>query len=58
MMQINHENPFRLDRSEAVTCDMNHGYTAEQKGYNGVLADKLYNSPIPLLLAVTHNKLW
>jgi phospholipase C len=30
-------NPFRLDRSQAVTCDMNHGYTAEQQVYHGGL---------------------
>jgi len=33
-------NPFRLDRTEAVTCDMNHGYSAEQKAYNGGLGNK------------------
>jgi phospholipase C len=33
-------NPFRLDRSQAVTCDMNHGYTAEQQAYHGGLVDK------------------
>ena len=26
--------PFRLSPSQAVTCDQNHGYTAEQKAYN------------------------
>jgi phospholipase C len=26
--------PFRLAPSEAVTCDQNHGYTAEQKAHN------------------------
>ena len=24
-------NPQRLDRSQALTCDQDHGYTAEQK---------------------------
>ncbi len=33
-------NPFRLDRSQAMTCDMNHEYTAEQKAYHGGLLDK------------------
>jgi phospholipase C len=33
-------NPSRLDRSQAITCDMNHEYTAEQKAYNGGLLDK------------------
>lgn len=33
-------DPFRLDRSQAVTCDMDHDYTAEQKAYDGGLMDK------------------
>jgi phospholipase C len=33
-------NPFRLDRTQAITCDMDHTYTAEQKAYNGGLLDK------------------
>lgn len=33
-------NPFRLDRSQAITCDMNHAYTAEQKAYDSGLVDK------------------
>jgi phospholipase C len=33
-------NPFRLDRSQPITCDMNHTYTAEQKAYDGGLLDK------------------
>jgi phospholipase C len=36
----NAANPFRLDRAQAVTCDNNHGYTNEQKAYNGGLLDK------------------
>ena len=28
-------NPFRLDRSQANTASQNHGYTAEQKAYDG-----------------------
>jgi phospholipase C len=32
--------PFRLDRSEAVTCDNDNHYTDEQKAYNGGLVDK------------------
>jgi phospholipase C len=35
----NSVNPFRLDPSQAVTCDMNHGYTAEQQAYNQGLVD-------------------
>jgi len=33
-------NPFRLDRSESITCDMKHDYTNEQKAYNGGLLNK------------------
>jgi len=32
--------PFRLDRSEAFTCDMDHDYTDEQKAFDGGLMDK------------------
>jgi phospholipase C len=31
--------PFRLDRTEAFTCDMDHGYTDEQKAFDGGLMD-------------------
>jgi len=31
----NEFNPQRLGPSEALTCDMNHGYTAEQNAANG-----------------------
>jgi phospholipase C len=33
----NLRQPFRLDRTEAFTCDMDHGYTDEQKATNGGL---------------------
>src|SRR6202007_2640891 len=33
--------PFRLDRSEAVTCDNDNHYTDEQTAYNGGLIDKV-----------------
>jgi phospholipase C len=33
--------PFRLDRSEAVTCDNDNHYTDEQKAYNGGLIDQV-----------------
>jgi phospholipase C len=36
----NTANPARLDRSQAVTCDQNHGYTAEQSAYDHGLMDK------------------
>jgi phospholipase C len=31
--------PFRLDRSQNYTCDMNHGYTAEQQAFDSGLMD-------------------
>jgi phospholipase C len=31
--------PFRLDRSQAETCDQNHGYTAEQRAFDHGLMD-------------------
>jgi phospholipase C len=36
----NTANPKRLDRSQAVTCDQDHGYTDEQKAYDNGLVDK------------------
>jgi phospholipase C len=33
-------NPLLLNRSNATTCDMNHGYSAEQNAYHRGLADK------------------
>jgi phospholipase C len=36
----NSANPFRLDRSQAVTCDMNHNYSFEQQEYNGGLLNR------------------
>jgi phospholipase C len=33
-------NPARLDRSQAITCDMDHGYTDEQKAFDRGLMDK------------------
>jgi phospholipase C len=32
-------NPFRLDRSQAVTADQNHDYTAEQQAFDAGLMD-------------------
>jgi phospholipase C len=37
---LNSAKPFRLDRSEAVTCDQNHDYKPEQEAYHGGLLDK------------------
>jgi phospholipase C len=39
--------PFRFDRSKAVTCDMYHDYTAEQNAANGGLMDKFVNYTSP-----------
>jgi phospholipase C len=36
----NSANPRRLDRSEAVTCDQDHAYGAEQAAADGGLMDK------------------
>ncbi|HLI06421.1 MAG TPA: alkaline phosphatase family protein [Ktedonobacteraceae bacterium] len=36
----NSANPFRLDRSQALTCDQDHGYTAEQEAFDHGLMDK------------------
>jgi phospholipase C len=36
----NEFNPQRLTPSEALTCDQNHGYTAEQQAFDGGLMDK------------------
>src|SRR5215469_11465937 len=36
----NSANPQRLDRSQAVTCDQDHGYTDEQKAFDSGLMDK------------------
>ncbi|MGI8418269.1 MAG: phospholipase C [Nakamurella sp.] len=36
----NSANPTRLDRSEALTCDQDHNYTAEQKAFDRGLMDK------------------
>ncbi len=36
----NTANPFRLGRSQALTCDNDNHYTDEQKAYDGGLLDK------------------
>ncbi len=36
----NAANPTRLDRSEPLTCDQDHDYTAEQKAFDGGKLDK------------------
>jgi len=35
----NEDNPERLDRAQAVTCDQNHNYTNEQLAYDDGLVD-------------------
>jgi len=37
---LNLRQPYRLMRSEAYTCDMDHDYTDEQKAVDGGLMDK------------------
>ena len=36
----NSAQPVRLTRAQAVTCDQNHAYTAEQQAYDNGLMDK------------------
>jgi len=36
----NSANPQRLARTQALTCDQNHGYTAEQRAYDMGVMDK------------------
>jgi phospholipase C len=36
----NAAKPFRLDRSQPVTCDQDHRYTSEQRAYHGGLVDR------------------
>jgi phospholipase C len=40
----NAANPTRLDRSQALTCDQDHGYTAEQQAFDHGLMDKFVES--------------
>ncbi|MGI8712717.1 MAG: phospholipase C [Solirubrobacteraceae bacterium] len=40
----NSENPQRLDRSQALTCDQDHSYTAEQQAFDHGLMDKFVES--------------
>ena len=36
----NSSRPFRIDRTQAYTCDQDHEYTAEQRARNGGLMDQ------------------
>ena len=36
----NVDNPARLDPSQALTCDQNHGYSAEESAFDAGLMDK------------------
>ena len=40
----NSEQPFRLTRAQAVTCDQDHNYNDEQKAFNGGLMNKFVES--------------
>ncbi len=40
----NSTNPQRLDRSQALTCDQDHSYTAEQKAFDAGLMDRFVES--------------
>ncbi len=40
----NAANPTRLDRSQPITCDQDHGYTDEQKAFDHGLMDKFVES--------------
>ncbi len=37
-------NPFRLDRTQAITCDQDHEYLAEQQAYDSGALDKFVQS--------------
>jgi phospholipase C len=39
MNNPNTTQPFRLDRTQAVTCDQDHGYSSEQKAFDHGLMD-------------------
>ncbi|MGB0033859.1 MAG: alkaline phosphatase family protein [Candidatus Acidiferrales bacterium] len=43
----NSANPFRLDRSQALTCDLNHDYTPEQRAFDAGLMDKFPENTSP-----------
>ena len=40
-------NPFRLDRSQAFTCDNDHGYSAEQEAFDGGRMDHFVSATGP-----------
>lgn len=40
----NTANPKRLDRSQAITCDQDHGYTDEQKAFDNGKMDRFVQS--------------
>jgi len=43
----NSAKPFRLDRSQALTCDMDHDYTPEQLAFDQGLMDKFPENTSP-----------
>ena len=44
----NSANPFRFGRDEAVTCDMDHNYTAEQAAFDNGKMDRFVEFTRPL----------
>jgi phospholipase C len=50
----NSANPERLDRSEALVCDQDHGYTAEQKAFDHGLMDKFVESTENTVCSAPH----
>jgi len=51
----NSANPFRLDRSNAITCDNNHDYAPEQKAVDSGLMDKFVQNLSPSGASCTPN---
>ncbi len=47
---LNLVNPFRLDRSQAFTCDNTNFYMNEQQAYNGGLADMFVQFTSPTIV--------
>jgi phospholipase C len=43
----NGANPRRLDRTEAFTCDNSHGYSSEQRAFDGGRMDHFTDAPAP-----------
>jgi phospholipase C len=50
----NSANPQRRDRSEALVCDRDHGYTSVQKAFDHGLMDKFVQSTENTVCASLH----